>query len=190
MTDQPDHARVQAIRERMAWQENTQQDLAYLLERVEALRVQVEERYGAVAQWQNEAETNRQAWLKERERVEALGRERDALDLRWAAASEFVRDVIEALGRTQPSSEFIVDLPELAMQVVGQIEEYKVRAEAAEAARDAALAVVQNFANPENWSDKVGCLQWIGKRHGLEYANSMLAALAPAGEQERRALGR
>lgn len=27
-------------------------------------RVQVEERYGAVAQWQAEAETNRQAWLK------------------------------------------------------------------------------------------------------------------------------
>ena len=33
----------------------------------ERYRVQVEERYGAVAQWQAEAETNRQAWLKAQE---------------------------------------------------------------------------------------------------------------------------
>ncbi len=36
----------------------------------EGYRVQVEERYGAVAQWQAEAEMNRQAWLKSEARAE------------------------------------------------------------------------------------------------------------------------
>ena len=48
-----------------------------------------------------------------------------ALDLKWAAASRFVRDVIEATSQRQPEQEGIVDLPELALQVVGQIEHYK-----------------------------------------------------------------
>jgi hypothetical protein len=52
-------------------------DVEYLLSALEAseaarevYRVQVEERYGAVAQWQAEAEMNRQAWLKAEARAE------------------------------------------------------------------------------------------------------------------------
>lgn len=45
-------------------------------------------------------------------------------------------------------------------------------------------AVVQNFANPENWSDEVGCLQWVGKRHALEYANTMLKAPSASPEAQ------
>lgn len=50
-----------------------------------------------------------------------------ALDLKWAAASEFIRDIIEALGQPQPPSEAIIDLPKLALYAIGQIEELKVR---------------------------------------------------------------
>lgn len=50
------------------------------------------------------------------------------LDLKWAAASEFIRDVIEALGKPQPTPEAIVDLPSLALEVVGRIEELKASA--------------------------------------------------------------
>lgn len=64
--------------------------------------------------------------------VVSLKAEKADLDLTWAAASEFIRDVIEALGMSQPVSEAKVDLPAIALQVVGQIEDYKVRAEAAE----------------------------------------------------------
>lgn len=52
--------------------------------------------------------------------IAVLQREKQELDLRWAAASEFVRDIIEAVGVLQPSPEGVVDLPLLA-SVVGQI---------------------------------------------------------------------
>jgi hypothetical protein len=104
------------------------------------------------------------------ERIEALERERDGWREKWIN-DKGIRD------------EMIATLEADAASSANGLVQFVREKEAAEAARDAALAVVQNFANPENWSDKVGCLQWIGKRHGLEYANSMLAALAPAGEQ-------
>jgi hypothetical protein len=104
------------------------------------------------------------------ERIEALERERDGWREKWIN-DKGIRD------------EMIAPLEADAASSANGLVQFVREKEAAEAARDAALAVVQNFANPENWSDKVGCLQWIGKRHGLEYANSMLAALAPAGEQ-------
>jgi hypothetical protein len=44
-----------------------------------------------------------------------------------------------------------------------------------------AKAVIRNFAKPENWHLEVGCLQWLGKRNALEYAQSVLAALSPKG---------
>lgn len=47
------------------------------------------------------------------------------LDVTWAAASRFIRKVIDALGHPQPPSEGVVDLESLALQVVGQIEELK-----------------------------------------------------------------
>lgn len=31
-----------------------------------------------------------------------------------------------------------------------------------------------NFADPANWSDEVGRLQWMGKHHAVEYARSVL----------------
>jgi hypothetical protein len=47
------------------------------------------------------------------------------LHLSLQAASLFVRDIIEALGQPQPPLDATVDLPAIAMQVVGQIEELK-----------------------------------------------------------------
>lgn len=38
--------------------------------------------------------------------------------------------------------------------------------------------VVQNFANEKNWYDNIANLQWAGKRHAIEYAQSVLAALS------------
>jgi hypothetical protein len=35
-------------------------------------------------------------------------------------------------------------------------------------------AGVGNFANHDHWSDEVGCLQWMGKRHAIEYAQWLL----------------
>ncbi|HEY6019233.1 MAG TPA: hypothetical protein VIY48_04830, partial [Candidatus Paceibacterota bacterium] len=32
----------------------------------------------------------------------------------------------------------------------------------------------KNFADPSNWSDRVGCLQWMGKRHAIEFAQSVV----------------
>ena len=40
-------------------------------------------------------------------------------------------------------------------------------------------AFVRNMANPDNWSDKVANLQWMGKRHAIEYAQSLLKTKEP-----------
>jgi hypothetical protein len=63
---------------------------------------------------------------QEEELRESLSSSAPALDLKWAAASEFIRDIFEALGKPQPAPEAIVDLRVLALEVVGQIEELKV----------------------------------------------------------------
>jgi hypothetical protein len=34
------------------------------------------------------------------------------------------------------------------------------------------------FADDRNWSDKVGCLQWIGKRHAIEYARDVVEGIS------------
>ena len=44
------------------------------------------------------------------------------------------------------------------------------------ASEKALLEALGSFANPSNWYDRVGCLQWIGKRHAIEYAKSVLSA--------------
>lgn len=33
---------------------------------------------------------------------------------------------------------------------------------------------LRTFADPANWYDHVGCLQWAGKRHAVDYAEAML----------------
>lgn len=35
-------------------------------------------------------------------------------------------------------------------------------------------AALSNFSDRSNWSDRAGCLQWIGKRHAIEFAQSVL----------------
>jgi hypothetical protein len=37
------------------------------------------------------------------------------------------------------------------------------------------LAVIANFANEKNWSDEPANLRWDGKRHAVEYAQSVIA---------------
>lgn len=36
-------------------------------------------------------------------------------------------------------------------------------------------SALENFADEKNWSDRPGCLQWMGKRHAIEYARSELS---------------
>lgn len=38
----------------------------------------------------------------------------------------------------------------------------------------ALIAALRNFADPLQWSDEVGRLQWMGKRHAIEFAASVL----------------
>ncbi len=75
----------------------------------------------------------------------AMTQERDALDLRWEAASLFIRDVIDACGQQQPAPDGFVDLSSLRLIVVGQIEEYKSRTTAAEASLAALHQGVQQI---------------------------------------------
>lgn len=37
------------------------------------------------------------------------------------------------------------------------------------------LAVVANFADEKNWKDRPANLRWDGKRHAIEYAQSVIA---------------
>lgn len=43
--------------------------------------------------------------------------------------------------------------------------------------KDALLATIKSFADEAHWKDAVGCLQWVGKRHAMEYAQSTLSAV-------------
>ncbi len=81
-------------------------------------------------------------WLMVAERdlkIVSQEQENARLTAKWAAVSEFIRDLFEVAGLPQPPLEGVVDLPELALQLMGQIEEGKV----AEQQRDAALAALK-----------------------------------------------
>lgn len=41
---------------------------------------------------------------------------------------------------------------------------------------DQLTRALENFADETHWSDRVGCLQWMGKRHAIEFAQSALTA--------------
>jgi len=45
---------------------------------------------------------------------------------------------------------------------------------ASEPGRERMLAALLNFADPHNWLDEAGRLQWVGKRHAIEYAQSVV----------------
>ena len=53
-------------------------------------------------------------------------------------------------------------------------------ARAAAPSAEAMRRCIEQFADHKNWYDAVGCLQWMGKRHAIEYAESVLSALPPA----------
>lgn len=38
------------------------------------------------------------------------------------------------------------------------------------------LAVIANFANEKNWADEPSNLRWDGKRHAIEFAQSVILA--------------
>jgi DNA repair exonuclease SbcCD ATPase subunit len=86
---------------------------------------------------QDEAQENWQSVKRLTAERESLQQQLDALDIRLQAASGFVRDIIEAIGREQPPLEAVVDLPELLMQVVGQIETGKLAMQQLDALRAA-----------------------------------------------------
>lgn len=91
---------------------------------VQELRNRVE----AVDQWLREGgNTDVAVLLQDLLRALEQGRAQapSERELALRAASEFVRDIIEALGKPQPPLDALVDLPALAMEVVGQIEELK-----------------------------------------------------------------
>lgn len=60
-------------------------------------------------------------------KVRHLASEHQQLNIKLQAASVFIRDVIEALGKQQPPLDAVVDLNALALEVVGHIEELKVQ---------------------------------------------------------------
>jgi hypothetical protein len=49
-----------------------------------------------------------------------------------------------------------------------------------------AARAIKQFADPANWSDRVACLQWIGKRHAIDWADDLLSALKAAGIETER----
>ena len=53
-------------------------------------------------------------------------------------------------------------------------------ARAAAPSAEAMRRCIEQFADHKNWYDAVGCLQWMGKRHAIDYAESVLSALPPA----------
>jgi hypothetical protein len=55
------------------------------------------------------------------------------------------------------------------------------RAESAEKQARTLEAALQNFVDEKNWSDEVGCLQWVGKRHAIEFAQSVLREIQTVG---------
>lgn len=40
--------------------------------------------------------------------------------------------------------------------------------------RERLRAALKTFADRRNWSDEISCLQWMGKRHAVEYAEAVL----------------
>lgn len=40
-----------------------------------------------------------------------------------------------------------------------------------------AVVALRQFADPANWADHAGCVQWIGKRHPIDYAEDVLVTL-------------
>ena len=50
----------------------------------------------------------------------------------------------------------------------------------AQPSAEAMRRCIEQFADHKNWYDAVGCLQWMGKRHAIDYAESVLSALPPA----------
>ena len=55
------------------------------------------------------------------------------------------------------------------MTPITELEAYKVRNKILEQA-------IRQFADDKNWSDRIGCLQWIAKRDAIEYAKEVLAS--------------
>lgn len=115
----------------------TEQDRLLLIEvlsaqaaRLEGYRVQVEERYGAVSNWQNEAETNRQAWLKEQARAEAAERELDAARAKEHDHEQCIAEMTAAFER---SLDQVLERAEAAEKKVQELQKEVSRE------RDAAL---------------------------------------------------
>jgi len=90
------------------------------------------------------------------------------------AASLFVRDVIEALGRPQPPLDSTVDLSTLRFDVVGQLEEMKATIERLTAENQRLKALEQlvlelkAHSSEHGWQDVddpiVALLEWVPER--------------------------
>lgn len=90
-------------------------------------------------------------------------------------------DCIRATDFTHISQSDARDFPDLFDQSVAEIARLQteignyIQGHNALAERVGQLdAAVRSFADEGNWSDRVGCLQWMGKRHAIEYAASVL----------------
>jgi hypothetical protein len=97
--------------------------------------------------------------------VERLKAELAALDLKWAAASVFVRDVIDACGLPQPPAEGVVDLPALALQVIGQIEEGKLTTQPAPSGWQQRIAAMSPYHRYSGTMMACFCGCWDGNGH-------------------------
>ena len=77
-----------------------------------------------------------------------------------------------------------MNMPDLDMEnTLGVlVAEYSEQINILRAENEGLLAALEAFADPSNWSDEPWCLQWIGKRHAIEYAQSVLKEYRPVGE--------
>ncbi len=92
----------------------------------------------------------------------------EALDVKWKVASEFIRDVIDAVGLSQPEPEGFIDLPALTLQVIGQIEEGKARVARLEAVIELMMQVFYDTVNDRTFT--------VDEKNALEAATAALAA--------------
>jgi len=52
---------------------------------------------------------------------------------------------------------------------------------------EALVEALRQFADPKNWNDEIANLQWTGKRHAIEFAESVLKAAGEEVSHERQA---
>jgi hypothetical protein len=169
-------AAVTSARELVARMEQAERDLAALVEKLCKLFgwATYLEAYMHIDNAVNNLRADVATERTLRERAKAKVRE---LDVAVAAASLFVRKIYDALGLPEPTPYAVVDLFELHLQVMGQIERFKVEAEQAERDLSEAEAQIEGLT-AERDHYRFGVNQQGERIKALEAAGYAVAMLA------------